>query len=125
MMNAEMTYTDFAKINGVSLSEINTGSEEVAFNYDDANKALKILENENIAITGGDILTKNDNGLIYAYQEWGEEFSCLNWYCEKLKNEDYGEYQKRSIEVAKKGIENAHKIAVSKNQICLIVFVVD
>ena len=123
MINAKITYTDFVKTSGVPLSEINTGSEEFALNYDNAKKALLILESENVAITGGDILTKNESGLIYAYQEWGEEFSCLKWYCEKLKYEEYSEYQKRSIEIAKNGIEKAQQIAISKNQSCLIVFV--
>lgn len=122
-MKKESIYLNFLREKGRPLSEINPGSEEVALNVDDALQALNLLGVDQVVILGGDILSEKENGsLVYAYQLWGSEYACLDWYCDKLVNESQEDYAKRSYNSAKKGIKTANDIAkrLGKNAILLL-----
>lgn len=119
------TYLDFLKEKGKPLSEINPGSDEIALTVSDALEALELLRDSQTAILGGDILSEENNGLIYAYQFWGEEYQYLNWYCDKNDNESRTDYLRRSYLLAKEGITNANKTAEQLEEKCYIVFVTE
>lgn len=124
-MKKESIYLNFLREKGRPLSEINPGSEEVALNVDDALQALNLLGVDQVVILGGDILSEKDNGsLVYAYQLWGSEYACLDWYCDKLVNESQEEYAKRSYNFAKEGIKTANDIAKRLGKKCYIVIVI-
>ncbi len=123
-MDHKIIYLNYLKKNGIPLSEINIGSNEIALDVIDALKALDIFRNTNIIILGGDILSEEDNQLIYAYQYWGDKYQFLNWYCEVNQNECIEEYQNRSIDLANKNILIASKIAKKLKKKCFIVFVI-
>nr|WP_260562332.1 hypothetical protein [Algoriella xinjiangensis] len=97
----------------------------MALNVNDALQALELAKYDKILILGGDILSERNGSLIYAYQLWGDEFQYLNWYCDKLKNENNENYLKRSLNVAKEAIINAKIISEQLNKKCLIVFITD
>ena len=123
MKNSE--YFSFIELNGRSLSEINPGSEEVALNADDALQAIEILKkNSTTPVLGGDVLTNNNKELIYAYQFWGNEYHCLNWYCEKKDDESIEEYINRSYITAKDCINKANETAKNLGTKCYIALVV-
>jgi len=123
-MKSISIYLDFLREKGKPLSEINPGSDEIALTVDNALQALELLKDSRVAILGGDILSEENNELIYAYQLWGEEYHCLNWYCDRIENESGEDYLKRSYEIAKASIINANKIAERLKHKCLIVFVI-
>ena len=85
---------------------------------------LNFLKKLNKPILGGDILTCNSEGLIYAYQSWGAEYHCLDWYCDRSKDESYAEYKERSFHVATRAINQAAETATQLNQSCYIVLVI-
>jgi hypothetical protein len=123
-LNAYTDYFNFIREKGRPLSEINMGSDEIALVVDDAFYALELLNDNQIAVVGGDILSEKENGsLIYAYQLWGSEYHCLNWYCAKKDNESQEDYVKRSHMVAKKSIQTAYDIAMRLGKKCCIVIV--
>lgn len=105
------------------LSAINIGSNEIALIIDDSLKALELLKEKRIVVFVGDILSKGNNSLIYAYQLWGEEYHCLNWYCNKLKSENQDYYLSRSHVLAEESIINAEKVAQQLKKNCCIVFI--
>jgi hypothetical protein len=124
-MHKISNFLKFIKTNGKPLSQINPGSDEIALTVNDALQALEILKESQTIILGGDILSEENNNLIYAYQLWGEEYQYLNWYCDRADNEDEEVYLKRSFDLAKEGIANANKVAGELKKKCFIVFVVE
>ncbi len=124
MKNISM-YLDFLKEKGKPLSEINPGSDEIALTVNDALQALELLIDSQTTILGGDILSEENNVLIYAYQLWGEEYQYLNWYCDKNDNESKADYLQRSYVLAREGITNANKTAEKLKKKCYIVFVTE
>lgn len=124
-MNGYKEYIELLENKGKKLLVINPGSYESALEYQDAFKALELLDKNKTPILGGDILTVNTkNELSYAYQDWGEKYISLNWYCEKLPEEENQIYICRSLEKARLSIEKAKKIADLLNKPCYIVFVI-
>lgn len=123
-MKSISTYLGFLKGKGRPLSEINPGSNEIALTVNDALEALELLTMSQTVILGGDILSEKKNSLSYAYQLWGEEYICLNWYCEKVDNETKEAYLKRSYETARESIMNAKKIADQLKKRCYVVFII-
>lgn len=118
-------YLDFLKEKGKPLSQINPGSDEIALTINDAIQALELLVDTQIIILGGDILSEENNELVYAYQLWGEEYQYLNWYCDKKDNESEADYLQRSYVLAREGIANANKTAEKLKKKCYIVFVTE
>lgn len=123
-MKNTLSYLNFIKEKGRPVSEINPGSDEIALTIDDALQAIELLKDNQTAILGGDILSEDNGELIYAYQLWGEEYHYLNWYCDRIDNENDDNYLKRSYNIAKEGITNASKMAERFNKKCYIVFVI-
>lgn len=123
-MKSISTYIDFLRKKGNPLSEINPGSDEIALTVSDALQALELLRESQTVILGGDILSDENSKFIYAYQLWGEEYQCLNWYCDKNNNESQADYLHRSYEEAKESIANANRIAEKLKRKCYIVFVI-
>jgi hypothetical protein len=124
-MKNTSTYLDFLKEKGRPLSEINPGSNERALTVNDALQALELLIDSRTAILGGDILSEENNDLVYAYQLWGKEYHYLNWYCDKSGNESSENYLQRSYVLAREGIANANKTAEKLKRNCYIVFVIE
>ncbi len=124
-MKSISIYLDFLKENGKSVSEINPGSDEKALNVEDALQALELIKDSQEFILGGDVLSEENNKLIYAYQLWGEEYIYLNWFCDRANNESKEAYLKRSYDIAKESITNANKIAEKLKKKCYIVFVTE
>ena len=115
----------FIKEKGLSLSEINPGSDEVALTVNDALHALDLLHGSEIVVLGGDILSrKKDGKLVYAYQLWGDEYHYLSWYCSKIDSENLEDYVKRSHMAAKESIKNAGDMAKCLGKKCYIVIVI-
>jgi len=110
-MRSISTYLNFLTEKGRVLSEINPGSDEIALTIEDALQALELIRNSEEIILGGDILSEDNNELIYAYQLWGEQYHVLNWCCDRTSNESKEAYLKRSYDIAKESITNANKIA--------------
>jgi hypothetical protein len=118
-------YLNFIREKGRLLSEINPGSDEIALTVNDALEALHLLNGSQIVVSGGDILSEKKNGeLIYAYQLWGEEYICLNWYCEREDNESQEDYAQRSYIIAKEAIKTAKDVAKRLDKKCYIVIVI-
>lgn len=122
-MKSIFTYRNFLREKGKPLSEMNPGSDEIALTVNDAIQALEILKESQTVIFGGDILSEEDSKLIYAYQLWGEEYQCLNWYCDKNDDESQTDYIQRSHVLAEESIVNANRTAESLKCKCYIVFV--
>lgn len=123
-MKAVSEYLYFLKSKGRLLSEINSGSDEVALSANEALEAIKLLKASETPILGGDILSTNSGKLTYAYQSWGTKYHYLNWYCDKLKNESKIDFTKRSHKIARKAIKEAVEIAQKLKKDCLIVLVI-
>ena len=117
-------FLEHIKSNGKAVSAINPDSDEMALSVEDALQAVELLRNTNTPILGGDILTCNTEGLIYAYQSWGSEHHYLNWYCDKSEDENQEEYKERSFDTAIKAINQAAEIAAQLDRSCYIVLVV-
>lgn len=124
-MKSISIYRDFLKEKGKPLSEINPGSDEIALTVEDALQALELIKDSEEIILGGDILSEDNNELIYAYQLWGEEYHVLNWCCDRTSNESKEAYLKRCYDIAKESITNANKIAGKLKSKCYIVFVTE
>lgn len=118
-------YSKFVKEKGRLLAEINPGSDEIALAVDDAFYALELLKESKTAVLGGDILSEQNNELVYAYQLWGDEYIYLNWYCDKNDNESKVDYLQRSYELARESITRADKIAQQLQKQCYIVLVTE
>ncbi len=124
-MSKILKYQNFIKSKGKPLAEINPGSNEFALNAKESFQAIELLKYYQKAVLGGDILSVDVSGkIIYAYQLWGMEYHCLDWYCQRLNNENDAEYCIRSYEVAKKSIKEAFEISVKLEKDCLVVLVV-
>lgn len=117
-------YLKLIKEKGRPLSEINPGSDEIALTVDDALQALELLKDSQTVILGGDILSEENGGLVYAYQLWGEEYIYLNWYSDKQDNESQAEYCTRSYGVAKESIKKAVEVSKQLKRDCYVVLVV-
>ena len=118
-------YLNFIREKGCPLSEINPGSDEIALTVNDALYALDLLSGSHVAVLGGDILSEKEDGkLTYAYQFWGSEYHCLNWYCNKMNNESQEDYVKRSYVIAKESIKTANDTAKRLDKKCYIVIVI-
>ena len=123
-MKKELWFLGFLNQNGRALSA-DYQSEEKALSVEDALQAIELLSEEKIAIYGGDILTEEDGELVYAHDIWGIEFHYLNWYCDKLDDEERADYLRRSYDKAKKGIMEAKKAADRLGKKCYIVLVTE
>ncbi len=123
-MTAASEYLDFTKSKGRPLAEINPGSDEIALSANEALEAIELLKASETPILGGDILSIDSGKLIYAFQLWGSEYHCLNWYCDESENESKTNFSKRSYEVAQKAIKEAAEIAQNLGKDCLIVLVI-
>lgn len=111
---------------GLSLSEINPGSEEYALSVSDSLDVLQLLFEEQTGVLGGDIISRNaGEGLIYAYQLWGDQYIYLNWYCERVESESRVEFITRSIDMAKLSINRADEVARKLGKSCFVVLVVE
>ncbi len=123
-MKKELWYLGFLNQKGRPLS-VDYQSEEKALSVEDALQAIELLNEEKIAIYGADILTEADEELVYAHDIWGKEFQYLNWYCDKLEDEDRADYLQRSYDKAKEGIMEAKKVADRLGKKCYIVLVTE
>ena len=123
-MKKELWYLGFLNQNGRALST-DYQSEEKALSVEDALQAIELLEEEKIAIYGGDILTEADGELVYAHDIWGKEYHYLNWYCDKLDDEERADYLQRSYDKAKEGIMEAKKAADRLGKKCYIVLITE
>ena len=117
-------YLAFVRSKGRALSVINPGSDEVALSVDEALEAIGLLEDSQLPVLGGDILSTESGRLIYAYQLWGSGYHCLSWYCDKLENESDAAYAVRSYELAKKAISKAANVAKKLSEDCFVVLIV-
>lgn len=124
-MKSISTYFNFLKEKGKQLSEFYHGSDKMALTVSDALQSLELLQDNQVAILGGDIISEENNELIYAYQLWGDEYQYLNWYCDQYDNESREDYLQRSYILAREGIAIASKTAERLNQKCYIVFVIE
>ena len=123
-MKKELWFLGFLNQNGRALSA-DYQSEEKALSVEDALQAIELLSEEKIAIYGGDILTEADGELVYAHDIWGKEYHYLNWYCDKLDDEERADYLQRSYDKAKEGIMEARKVADRLGKKCYIVLVTE
>lgn len=123
-MKKELWYLGFLNQNGRALST-DYQSEEKALSVEDALQAIELLKEEKIAIYGGDILTEADEELVYAHDIWGKEYYYLNWYCDKLDDEERAGYLQRSYDKAKEGIMESKKAADRLGKKCYIVLVTE
>ena len=123
-MKKELWYLGFLNQNGRALST-DYQSEEKALSVEDALQAIELLSEEKTAIYGGDILTEADGELVYAHDIWGKEYHYLNWYCDKLDDEERADYLQRSYDKAKEGIMEAKKVADRLGKKCYIVLVTE
>ena len=123
-MKKELWYLGFLNQKGRALSA-DYQSEEKALSVEDALQAIELLSEEEIVIYGGDILTEADGELVYAHDILGKEYYYLNWYCDKLEDEDRADYLQRSYDKAKEGIMEAKKAAERLSKKCYIVLVTE
>ena len=123
-MKKELWFLGFLNQKGRSLS-VDYQSEEKALSVEDALQAIDLLSEEKIAIYGGDIFTEADGELVYAHDIWGKEYHYLNWYCDKLDDEESADYLQRSYDKAKEGIMEAKKVADRLGKKCYIVLVTE
>ena len=123
-MKKELWYLGFLNEKGRALS-VDYQSEEKALSVEDALQAIELLSEEEIVIYGGDILTEADGELVYAHDILGKEYYYLNWYCDKLEDEDRADYLQRSYDKAKEGIMEAKKAAERLSKKCYIVLVTE
>ena len=84
-------FVHFVSCEGRKLSEINSGSDEVALKPSVAIRALELLAGSQVAILGGDVLSDSSGKLAYVYE---------NWYCEQLPGESPFAFVRRSHSVA-------------------------
>lgn len=125
IMNSLSNYLNFIKEKGRSLSEINPGSNEIALTVNDTLYALNLLEDNQIAILGGDILSEDIHSrLAYVIHSWGYDYHYLNWYCDKMESESQEDYVKRSYTIARESIKTASDIARRLGESCYIVIVI-
>ena len=124
-MNKLLDYQSFLESKGMPISTFNPGSKEFALTVEDSFQAIKLLEDSNVAIIGGDVISDDSGKLRYAYQLWGSEYHYLNWACEPVDDESREEYVLRSFSVASEGIcaANDHAKKLKKN--CFIVLVTE
>ena len=123
-MKKELWFLGFLNEKGRPLSA-DYESEEKALSVEDALQAIELLNEEKIAIYGGDILTEADGELVYVHDIWGKEYHYLNWYCDKSEDEDRADYLQRSYDKAKEGIMEAKKVADRLGEKCYIVLVTE
>ena len=123
-MKKELWYLGFLNQNGRALST-DYQSEEKALSVEDALQVIELLSEEKTAIYGGDILTEADGELVYAHDIWGKEYHYLNWYCDKLDDEERAGYLQRSYDKAKEGIMESKKAADRLGKKCYIVLVTE
>lgn len=116
-------YLNFIKEKGKPVSEINSGSDELALTVDDALQAVELSRDAKAAVLGGDILSDELGKLSYAYQLWGSKYHYLNWYCIKKDNETQTEYNDRSCDIAMEAINKADTVAKKLGKSCYIVIV--
>ena len=122
-MKDSIFYLDFLKKNGRSLCETYIGSDEIALKVEDALLALELIKDSQAMIIGGDVLSEDNNKIMYAHQLWGQEYHVLNWY---LDSEDYKRKDfLKSYLIAKEAIINANNIANKLKKKCYIVFVIE
>lgn len=118
-------YREFLIKRGRNLSEINPGSDEMAFIIDDALDAIELLKNHKVNILGGDVLFEEKEKLIYATHFLGYDYHYLNWYCDRQDNESDEDYLERNYSTAKESIIIAKKISIKFNKKCYIALVTD
>lgn len=122
LINTE--YINLLRQKGRSLESINPGSDEFALKVNDAFEAIDLLQKNNIAILGGDIMSLKSGELVYAYHYWGEAYHSLNWYTDKMEGENDIIFVKRSAERAREAIEIANRTANDLGKECYITLVI-
>ncbi|MDH6356076.1 thiamine monophosphate kinase [Dysgonomonas sp. PH5-45] len=124
-MDSLDNYYHFIAEEGIPMSLMNPGSNEIAIIAKKSLIAIEMLKKISVPIVGGDIVTKDEKGeLSYAFHDWGESYVYLNFYCNEEKGESKESYVNRSYEVAKKGILEAVKVARKLGKECYIVLVI-
>jgi Immunity protein 40 len=73
---------------GISLSEINPGSQEIAFPAHAAIKVINEFKDNGISILGGDVMKHAEGKITYAE---------LNWFINKELQETQEDFLRRSI----------------------------
>jgi hypothetical protein len=81
-----------AELMGRSEGLSSLGINEIAWSPSDAIEVLRLLDETDVAVLGGDV-----------YRREGVEFepTCENWYVDRGRCESIGEFAKRSREVAR------------------------
>lgn len=125
MTSAIPNYLDFMAEKGRHVSEINLGSSELALRVSDALQTITLLQNAQIGILGGDVMSTDAGKLVYALHSWGDEYVYLDWYCNHMPDEVHENYVARSCVLAKEKILHADEVAKRLGKECYIVLVTE
>lgn len=85
-------YLKLIQSEGIPLNQWNPGSEETAWPWKTASRALELLRDTNVAIIGGDLAFLEDGRLCYRVENWG---------IHTKDGEDAKDYVRRSHEITK------------------------
>jgi Immunity protein 40 len=96
-MTIPESFTQLALMQGVKLSAINPGSQEVALPRGLAIQALNCLVGTSVGVAGGDVLKISNGGLEYVY---------ANWHCDQRGGETSQQYADRSVRQAIDYVKN-------------------
>jgi hypothetical protein len=113
-MNLPKPFADFLKAVGRPMSEINPGSDEVAFPLSHVAEVIALLENHSIAILGGDLITEDETGKL--------RYANGSWSCTRKEGEASEEYRSRGYKAAR---DYLHKMAVLHPRNAYLVLVSD
>lgn len=118
-------YLEFVKEKGKMAPEVYGEADYWALSIEDALDAVKILEDNNVLIIGGDVLSEDDSGrLRYAMHLWGEKYCYLGWSVSDKKGLSEIDSIKNSHSLAMEKIIEANKIAHELNKKCYVVLTV-
>lgn len=123
-MRGDTNYLDFISKVGRPILEIDSDCQEIALSVEDALIAIEILKDNNTVILGGDIFLEEKGKLVHAIHNLGYDYHYLNWYCNKIENEIFENYLKRSYDSAKRSIISAEEIIKGFGKRCFIVLVI-
>ncbi|HVY23365.1 MAG TPA: Imm40 family immunity protein [Steroidobacteraceae bacterium] len=88
-------YERLLKKKGIPLVVL--GVREVGLSRQDTLYAIDLLENESIAILGGDVYFCRDSTTI--------EIACANWYCDPVPGDEQSEFLARSWKRAREYVK--------------------